>query len=126
MSKITKIFIDNAEDVNTVMPIYNLLKYSEHDSMISESLWNYYRDKINDDGNDKVNNRINNKNTIPNKSFEYKTNSIGRTPDVNNTLDAEVVLLLKNFSNFWRSLDLPLINCKMELDLSWSKEFIIS
>ena len=123
MSKITKIFIDNAEDVNTVMPIYNLLKYSEHDSMISESLWNYYRDKINDDGNDKVNN---NKNTIPNKSFEYKTNSIGRTPDVNNTLDAEVVLLLKNFSNFWRSLDLPLINCKMELDLSWSKEFIIS
>ena len=47
-------------------------------------------------------------------------------PNNNNILDAEVVVPLKYLSNFWRSLDLPLINCEIELDLSWSKECIIS
>ena len=44
----------------------------------------------------------------------------------NNILDAEVVVPLKHFSNVWRSLDLPSINCKIELNLSWSKECIMS
>ena len=51
---------------------------------------------------------------------------IGNTPDDNNILDTEVAVPLKYLSNFWSSLDLPLINCEIELDLSWSKEFIIS
>ena len=42
-------------------------------------------------------------------------------PNNNNILDAEVVVPLKYLSNFWRSLDLPLISCEIELDLSWSK-----
>ena len=37
-----------------------------------------------------------------------------------NILDTEVVAPLKSLSNFWRSLDLSFINCKIELDLSWS------
>ena len=41
-------------------------------------------------------------------------------------LDAEVVVPLKDLSNFWRSFDLLLINCEIELDLSCSKEFQIS
>ena len=60
------------------------------------------------------------------KSFEYKTKLIGRTPNNNNILDADVVAPLKYFSSFWRSLDLPLINSEVELDFSWPKEFIIS
>ena len=60
------------------------------------------------------------------KSFEYKAKLIGSTPDDNNTLDAEVFVPLKCLSNFWRSLDLPLINCKIELGFSWSKDCIIS
>ena len=51
------------------------------------------------------------------KSFEYKAKVIGRTPDDNNTLDAEVVVPLKYLSNFWRFLNLSLINCEIELDL---------
>ena len=60
------------------------------------------------------------------KYFDYKTKLIGRTPNNNNILDADVVTVLKYFSNFWRSLDLSLITSKIELDFSWSKEFIIS
>ena len=51
---------------------------------------------------------------------------IARTPNHNNTLNTEVVAPLKYLSNFWRFLNLPFINCEIELDLSCSKECIIS
>ena len=110
------------------MPMYNLLEYSDNYSMTSGSLWNYYRDEINDDGNENnaANNRINNNKTITSKSFECKTKSKGSTTDNNNILDTKVVVPLKYLSNFLRSLDLPLINCEIELDLSWLKECIKS
>ena len=63
--------------------------------------------------------------TTASKSFEYNTKIKGSTPDDNNTLDAEVVVPSKYLSNFWRSLDLFLINCEIELRLSWSKKCII-
>ena len=47
-------------------------------------------------------------------------------PKNNKILDTIVVASLKYFSNFWRSLDLALINCEIKLDFSWSKEFITS
>ena len=47
-------------------------------------------------------------------------------PNNNNVLEAEVVVPLKYLGNFWRSVDLPLINFEIKLDLSWSKEHIIS
>ena len=125
-SKINNTYIDNAEDLDIVMPMYNLLEYSDNYSITSGSLWNYYRDEINDDENESVNNRINNNKTIRSKSFEYKTKLIGSTPSDNNILDTEVAVPLKYLSNFWRSLDWPLINCEILIDLSWSKECIIS
>ena len=64
------------------MLMYNLLECSESYSMTSGSLWNYYRDEINDDVNENTyNNRINNNKTITSKSFEYETKLIGRTRD---------------------------------------------
>ena len=80
-----------------------------------------YRDEINDSANksnDASNYRINNNKTTTIKSFQYKTKISGRTPNDNNPLDANVVVLLKYLSNFWRSLDLPLINCEIEFNLS--------
>ena len=126
--KINNTFVHNAEDRDIVMPMYNQLEYSDNYSMTSGNLWNYYRDEINDymNENDANNNRINNNKTIASKSFEYKTKIKGRTPNDNNSLNAEVVVLLKYFSNFWRFLDLPLINCEIELDLSSSKKHIVS
>ena len=63
--------IDNAEDIEIVMPMHNLLEYSQNYSMTSGSLWNYYRDKI-DDVDDNVSDG---------KSFEYKTKIVGNTPE---------------------------------------------
>ena len=51
---------------------------------------------------------------------------IGSTPNNDDRLDVEVVVPLKYLSNFWRSLDLLLINCEIELDLSWSRYCVIS
>ena len=86
------------------------------------SLWNYYRADVNDsanENNDANNFRINNSKTATSKSFEYKTKLIGSTPYNDGRLDPEVVAPLKHLSNFWKSLNLPLINCEIELDLSW-------
>ena len=119
ISKINNTFVDNAEDDATVKPLYNLLEYSDNYSMASGSLWNYYRDEVNDYANENVNNfRISNK-TTAGKSLAYKTKIIEKMTADDNTLDTEVVVPLKNFSNFWRFLNLILINCEIELDLSW-------
>ena len=120
ISKINNRFIDNAKDPDIAMPMYNLLGYSDNYSMKSRGLWSYYRDEINDDANENANNnRINDNRTITSKSFEFKTKLIDSTPNNNNILDKEVVVPLKNLSNFRRSLDFPLINCGIKIDLSW-------
>ena len=81
------------------MPMYNLSEYSDNYSITSGSLWNYYRDEINDDENknDNNHNKINNNKTITSKSFKYKTKRKGSTPNNNNILHAEVVVPLKHF-----------------------------
>ena len=117
--KINNTFIDNAEDLDIVMPMCNSLECSKNYSVTSGSLWNYHRIKINDDANennDGNNFRINNNKTTS-KSFEYKTKLIGGTPGGGSRLNAEVVVPLIKFSNFWKSVYLPLNNCEIELDL---------
>ena len=89
--------------------------------MTLRSLWNYCRDEVNDSAdknNDANYSRINNNKTTTRTSFEYNTKLVGSTPGNGGRLDAEFVVPLKYFSNFWRSLDLPLINCETELDFS--------
>ena len=103
ISKINNAFIDNAKDPDIVMPMYNLLEYSNNYSMTVSSFWNYYRDEVNDSAND--NNhansfRINNSKTTTSKSFEYKTKLIESTPNNDCRLDVEVFLPLKYLSNF--------------------------
>ena len=68
----------------------------------------------------------NNNKTATSISFKYKTKIIGSTSDNASRLNAEVVVPLKYLSNFWRSLDLLLINCEIELDFSWSRNCVIS
>ena len=71
ISKINSTLIENAEDLDIVMLMYNLLEYSENYSMTSGSLWNYYRDEI--DGVDD--------NASDDKSFKYKTKIVGKSPE---------------------------------------------
>ena len=109
ISKINNTFIDNAEDLNIVMPMYSD-NYSENYSMTSGNLWNYYGDEINDYSNENANNnRVNNSKAITSKSFQYKSKLIGRTANNNNIFDAEIVVPLKYLSNISRSLDLPTV-----------------
>ena len=62
--KINNTFRDNVENLDTVMPMYNLLEYTDSYAMTSGSFWNYYRDEMNYDKNENnangnmVNNKI--------------------------------------------------------------------
>ena len=106
MSKIHITLIHNARDFDIVMLMYNWLEYSNNYSMISGSVWSYYRDEVNDAANEYfANYRKINKTATANKSFEYKTKIIGSTSVNTNRIDAEFVVPLKFLSNFWRSFD---------------------
>ena len=61
------------------------------------------------------------------KSFNYKANFIKGGVTLNNLRknDVKIVVLLKYLSNFWRSLNIPLINCEIELVLTWFKNFLL-
>ena len=122
ITKINCIKIDNAEDLDVVMPMYNLLEYSKNYKKTTGSLWNYYRDEPNSDTDD---NEIK-QSIINSKSFNYKANFIGSVAHNNLTKnDAKIVVLLKYLSNFWRSLNIPLVNCEVELILTWFKNFVL-
>ena len=54
------------------------------------------------------------------------TKIIGSPPNNGNRLNPEIVAPLKHLINFWRSLNLHLINCEIELDLSWSRYCVIT
>ena len=127
ISKINGVLMENAEDLDIVMPMYNLLEYSKNYSETPGSLWNYYRDEPN-------NPPANNHDADPitnSESFKYKNSIIGKTPnndnDNNNVIEnVEIVVLLKHLSNFWGILDIPLINCEVSLTLTWSKNCVLT
>ena len=80
--------------------------------MTSGSLCNYYRFVMDDGTNENnANYGLDKTKTTISKSFYYNTKIIGNKPIDNNVLARWIVVLLKNLSNFWRSIDLPLINC---------------
>ena len=86
VSGITRIngeLIEDADDLDIVMPMYNLLEYSRNYRKTIGSLYNYYRDELNNDAN--LANFANN-NIVSSKAFKYKTKIIGNTYDVNSTI----------------------------------------
>ena len=124
VSKINGELVENAEDLDIVIPMYNLLEYSKNYEKTSGSLFNYYRDEPNEaeiaNDNGAINISIRNS-----KSFDYKTKIVGTL--ANNVLEKEVTIVipLKYLGNSWRSLDIPLINCEITLILSWYKECVL-
>ena len=103
--------------------MYNLLEYSRNYRKITGSFWNYYRDKPNSgtDANN-INHSISNS-----ESFDYKANFIEDGVTQNNLTknDNKIVVPLKYLSNFWRSLNIPLINWEVELTLNWFKNCVL-
>ena len=79
-TKANNVLIDNAEDLDDAIPMYNLIEYSKNYRKIAGSLYNYYRDELSDDTN---NNDNLNKNVINSESFKYNTSVTGSTYNVN-------------------------------------------
>ena len=107
ISKINAVKIDNAEHLDVVMPMYNLLKYSKNYRKTT-SLWNYYRDEPS------------NPLSSNSESFKYKTSITGNAYNIGHDEEGydankvgknetEVVIPLKHLSNFWKALNIPLI-----------------
>ena len=113
ISRINNTDIDNAHDIDIVMPMYNLIEYDDNYSKTSGSFWQYYKDDPND-------------NLANSKSFKSKVKITGRAPNNGNTKDVEIIVPLKYLSNFWRTLEMPLINCEVNLILTWSKHCVIT
>ena len=103
--KINSTIVNNAEYLDIVMPIYNLIECSIN-WKTTESLWNYYRDEPNSGAEGNINYSIEDS-----KSFDYKRKIIGRLEGSNTEKEVEIVIPLKHLSNFWRTLNIPLINC---------------
>ena len=106
------------------MPMYNLIEYSDNYQDSSATLNQYKRDEP---PNNNVNLMADNS-----TSFKYKVNLLGNiaAADPDNArvgrLNVKIVVPLKYLSNFFRSLEIPLINCKIKLNLTWKKECVLS
>ena len=95
------------------MPMFKLIEYSDIYSKTSGILWQHYKDEPNDNLEDS-------------KSFKSKVKMRGSTPADSNTKDVKIVLLLKYLSNFWKTLEMPLINCEVSLFLTYSSTYVIT
>ena len=118
--KINNEQIDNAECIDIVMPMYNLIEYSDNYSKTSGSLWQYCKEiPAVDNG---VITDFNGANATD--SFNFKTKITSQTID-NGRIDVEIMVPLKYLSNFWETLEMPLFNCEIELTLTWSAKCVI-
>ena len=115
--------VDNAEDLDVAMPMYNLLDYSKNYKKTTGILWNYYGDEPNSTiGDNNITHSI-----LNSESFDYKANFMdnGVTHDNLTKNNVKIVVPLKHLSNFWRQLDIPLINCEVELILTRLKDCVL-
>ena len=113
ISEINNKQVDNAKDIDIVIPMYNLIEYSDNYVKTSGSLWQYFRDEPDDDLADS-------------ESFKSKIKITGKTPNNRNEKDEEIIVPLKYLSNFWRTLEMSLINCEVNLILTWSSTCVIT
>ena len=107
ISEIKNTQIDNAKYIDVAMSIHNLIEYSDNYLKTLRRLWQYYRDDPND-------------NIKQYESFKFKIKITVKTFAAGNTKDVEITVPLKYLSNFWRTLEMPLIRCEINPILTWS------
>ena len=139
VSCITRIngeLIEDADDLDIVMSMYNLLEYSKNSKKTIRSCYNYYRDELTND-NIPAGNTFDNIRVVNSNTFKYKNKIIGNTYNVdaaaagydankNGTQEVEIAIPLKYLGNFWRALNIPLISCEVSLELKWDKNCVIT
>ena len=109
--------VDTAENLDITMPMYNLIEYSDNYQDSSATLYQYKRDEPPEDD------AVADLTADNSSSFKYKVSLLGNPVlDGNITKrSVKVVVPIKYLSNFFRSLEMPLINCKIKLNLTWKK-----
>ena len=114
--------VDTAENLDIVMPMYNLIEYSDNYQDSSATLYKYKRDEPPEA------NTIDDLTVDNSSSFKYKISLLGNPVVANNIVrrSVKVVVPFKYLSNFFRLLEMPLINCKIKLNLTWKKECVLS
>ena len=121
ISKINNTQINNVEYIDIVMPMYDLIEYSDNYSKTFGNLWQYCKEipAINNNGN-----IVDFDGANATDSFNFKTKITGQTND-DGIINVEIMVPLKDLSNFWRTLEMPLINCEVELILTCSAGCVI-
>ena len=102
--------------------MYNLMEYSSNYSETSGSLWFCSKDEA-------TNFNANIANDDNFKSFDCKAKLLGNTvADQTNGIlkNATIAVPLRYLSNFWRSLEMLLINCNVKLKLKWTKHCVLA
>ena len=126
ISKIHGVLVDNGEDLDVVLSMYNLLECSKNYEKTIGSLWKYYWDEPKDGAEGNRNEKITTSFTDL-KSFSYKTKITGELKaGENRKYDFEIAVALKHLSNFRRTLNILLINCELSLTLTWLKNWVVT
>ena len=115
ISEINNTQVDNAEDIDVIILMYNLIEYSDNYKKTSGSLWKNCKDIPAVDNNNAIVNFTENNLT---NSFNFKVKMTGQTGD-NGTKNVEIMVPLSYLSVFWRSLELLLINREVNFILTW-------
>ena len=125
ISQISDEQVDNADNLDIVMTMYNLIEYSDNYSYTSRSLRQFKRDES------PVTNTWNPNNVsiynLP--SFKYKSSFIRKSANIGGNgvyRDVKIAVPIKYLGNFWRLLEMPLRNCKVHLELNWSINCVMS
>ena len=100
--------------------MYNLIEYSDNYAKTAGSLWKYCKDRPAQNNNNQI--IVSAENNLTD-SFNFKIKFTGQT-DNDGTKNIEIMVPLKYFSNFWRTLEMPLINCEVNLILTWSSTYV--
>ena len=116
--------VETAENLDISMPMHNLIEYSDNYADSFGSLYQFERDESPmNDNNNYLNVALDNS-----TSFKYKTSLLGKADDVDGNdrslKNTKIVVPLKYLSSFFRSLEMPLINCKIHLELNWNNDCV--
>ena len=103
------------------MSMYNLIKYSDNYAKTTGSLWQYCKDIPARNNNNEITEFTGGNTT---DSFNFKAKITGRTEN-GGAKNVEIMVPLKYLSNFWRTLEMPLINCEVNLNLTWSSTCVL-
>ena len=121
ISEINNMQIDNAKDIDIVRPMYNLVEYSDNYEKTTGSLWQYCKEIPARNANDDIIIFAEGNTT---DSFNFKVKITGRTEN-DGTKDVEIMVPLKYLSNFWRTLEMLLINCEVNVILTWPSTCVL-